>query len=210
MSHIARKSLINRTVQQRDAHLVLVASEDTYAVQQYFAALEANEVIDARKVKVFVLPTAGDSGRSDPASVQQRLVEAERGLDEIRPMDERWLCLDVDHWAEGRHAPNLARVCKDALDAGYRLALSNPAFEVWLLLHFCEEPQATQAACEAAIRVAVGSYNKTRLQSELYTREEVDSAIARARALDVDPVQRWPQQPGSHVYRLVEHLPRRV
>jgi hypothetical protein len=207
---IPRKSLIDRTVQQRDAHLVLIASEDTYAVQQYFAALEANDVIDARKVKVFVLATAGELGRSDPSSVKQRLVAAERGLDEVRPMDERWLCLDVDHWDKGRHAPNLARACKEALEAGYELAISNPSFEVWLLLHFCDEPQATQSACEAAIRAAVGSYDKTRLQAHLYTREAVDFAVARARTHDVDRNQRWPQQPGSHVYRLVEQLPRRA
>lgn len=128
-------------------------------------------------------------------------------IDDPQPFDERWLCLDLDHWGTGRHAPNLARACKEALEAGCQLAISNPAFEVWLLLHFCDEAKATQAECEAAIRATVGSYNKKRLQSHLYTREAVERAIARARALDVDPSQRWPQRPGSHVYRLVERLP---
>jgi hypothetical protein len=133
--------------------------------------------------------------------------------DDPQPFDERWLCLDLDHRGKGRHVPNLARACKEALDAGCQLAISNPAFEVWLLLHFSEEPKATQAECEAAIRAVAGSYNKTRLQSHLYTRETVDLAIVRARVLDIDPTQRWPQQPGSHMYRLVhrliERLPRR-
>jgi hypothetical protein len=190
--------------------LYLVASEDTYAVKQYFAALKENEVVDDRKVEVRVLPsgTGGDLARSNPRSVLSRLVEFV--VDDPLPFDERWLCLDLDHWGAGRHAPNLARACKEALDAGCQLAISNPAFEVWLLLHFCDEPKATQAECEASIRAAVGSYNKARLQAELYTRETVNLAIARARDLDIDPTQRWPQQPGSHVYRLVERLPRRV
>jgi RloB-like protein len=194
----------------RDLRLYLVASEDTYAVKQYFDALKDNEIIDDRKVEVRVLPSggSGETAHSDPASVLARLIEAV--VDEPQPFDERWLCLDLDHWGTGRHAPNLARVCKEALDAGCQLAISNPAFEVWLLLHCSDEPKSTQAECEAAIRAAVGSYNKARLQPDIYTRDAVDLAINRARALDTDPTQRWPQQPGSHVYRLVERLPRRV
>lgn len=190
----------------RDMGVFLVASEDTYAVAQYFEALTDNGVFDTRRVVIRVLGT-GDSGRSDPASVRLRLAELERSLDERLDVDQRWLCLDVDHWGTGRHAPNLARACKEAREAGYGLAISNPAFEAWLLLHFADEPKATQAECEAVIRALVGSYDKTCLRSELYTREAVELAITRARALDVDPDQRWPQQPGSHVYRLVESLP---
>lgn len=200
---------LDRRDRFRDLRLYLVASEDTYAVKQYFDALKANEVIDERKVEVRVLPsgTTGVLVQSNPASVLARLVGF--AIDDPQPFDERWLCLDLDHWGTGRHAPNLARACKEALEAGCQLAISNPAFEVWLLLHFSDEPKATQAECEAAIRAVVGSYNKTRLQAERYTREAVDLAIARSRALDTDPTQRWPQQPGSHVYRLVERLPRR-
>lgn len=190
----------------RDIGVFLVASEDTYAVEQYFEALKDNAVFDTRRVVVRVLST-GDSGRSDPASVRQRLTEIERALDEKLDVDERWLCLDVDHWSTGRHAPNLARACKEAMEAGYGLAISNPAFEVWLLLHFSDEPRTTQSECEAAIRTAVGSYDKTRLQAHLYTRATVGLAVTRARALDTNPTQRWPQEPGSHVYRLVERLP---
>jgi len=190
----------------RDMGVFLVASEDTYAVAQYFEALKDNRVFDTRRVVIRVLDT-GDSGRSDPASVRLRLTELERSLNEKLDVDQRWLCLDVDHWSTGRHTPNLARACKEAREAGYGLAISNPAFEVWLLLHFADEPKATQAECEAAIRAAAGSYDKTRLQAALYTRKAVALAIARARALDTDLTQRWPQQPGSHVYRLVESLP---
>lgn len=190
----------------RDIKVFLVASEDTYAVEQYFEALKDNVVFDTRRVVVKVLAT-GDSGRSDPASVRQRLTDIEQALDQKLDVDERWLCLEVDHWSTGRHARNLARACKEALEAGYGLAISNPAFEVWLLLHFSDEPKGTQAECEAAIRAAVGSYDKTRLQADLYTRATVGLALTRARALDTDPTQRWPQAPGSHLYRLVERLP---
>ncbi|MEX1368136.1 MAG: RloB family protein [Nannocystaceae bacterium] len=206
---IRRMGLLDRRLQRRDARLVFVACEDTFAVRQYFEALEHNAVVDARRVSVHVIPTDAAAGQSDPRSVKARLDRLTRDLDLLRPMDERWLCLDVDHWATGRHAPNLARACKEALEAGYQLAISNPAFEVWLLLHFVEQPRSTQAECEAAIRDAVGSYAKNSLQPQRYTAERVAQAIERARALDVDHTQRWPQQPGSQVYRLVERLPRR-
>ncbi len=205
---IRRTGLLDRKTQHRDARLFLVASEDRYAVQQYFDAAEANGFVDARRVRVVVLPT-GPKGRSDPRSVRDRLAELEQALDFLSPLDERWLCLDVDHWATGTHTPNLARVCKEALEAGYQLAISNPAFEQWLLLHLVDEPRPTQSECEVQLRELLGAYNKRRLAVHPWTISRIEDAIERARTLDTDPSQRWPQEPGSTMYRLVERIPRR-
>ena len=204
---VRRTGLLDRTVHNRDARLFLIASEDTYAVEQYFDALQRNGVVDSRRIRIKALPNEPGGG-SDPASVLQRLDIVTRDLDELRPLDERWLCLDVDHWATGKHAKNLARVCQDAEKAGIGLAVSNPSFELWLLLHFTDEPKETSAACEQAIRSLEGSYNKTNLVAERYTAQRVDAAMQRAKALDTDESQRWPQTTGTRVYRLVERLPR--
>jgi len=48
-----------------DASLIVVASEDTYAVERYF------RLFHTTKVQVKVLPT--DDGRSSPEAIVQRL-----------------------------------------------------------------------------------------------------------------------------------------
>lgn len=199
---VRRTGLLARGVQQRDARLFVVATEDRYAGRQYFAALEANGVIPRHRVKVHVLPT--EDSHSSASAVLARLKELDT---QYRPMDERWLSLDVDHQASGSHLKALARVCKEAEEDGIQLAISNPCFEAWLLLHFSEtRPPSTPASCEQALRDVTGSYNKTRLQGERYTAQRVRGACRAARTLDMSPKERWPNQPGSHVYRLVERL----
>lgn len=199
MTRIRRTGLLDRSVQRRDARLYLVATEDTYAGEQYFAALQQNGVVDARRVKVHVITTPEGSGRSSPRAVLARLRDFEAGL---LPMDERWLSLDRDRWPERL----LGEVCREALQAGWFMAVSHPCFEAWLLLHLCDEVPDQARGCEEALRTLLGSYSKTNLPCKPWTLPTVREAIERARARDTAPADRWPRQPGSHLYRLVERL----
>jgi len=54
----------------RDASLIVIASEDTYAVKHYLAKFLT------KRVQFIVLPTAG--GRSSPAAVLERLDQYQR------------------------------------------------------------------------------------------------------------------------------------
>jgi hypothetical protein len=51
-------------------------------------------------------------------------------------VDECWCVFDVE-WP--KHHPNLKQAITLAADHGIRLAVSNPCFELWLLLHFEEQ-----------------------------------------------------------------------
>src|SRR6266852_9605777 len=137
----------------RDANLIVIASEDKYAVRQYF------EFFRSTKIQFKVLET--DDGRSAPQHVMARLDEYMKEFD-FGPEDEFWLVCDCDHWIEARHIKNLVRVIQECGQKGIQVALSNPCFELWLLLHFAEFPQAdklTRAEVEKQIRKAVGVYD---------------------------------------------------
>ena len=84
--------------------------------------------------------------------------------------DQFWLCIDKDHWAEPGHIANLRVVLQHCKQKGYRVAISNPCFELWLLLHIEEVDPAVpltcvqivtklKAVCPAAItrKIAMGS-----------------------------------------------------
>ena len=80
---------LDRTEKYRDASLVIIASEDTYAVRHYFARFK-----NVRGASV--LPT--EDGKSSPERcATKRLVK----YVEDHPLEENdalWLCIDRNGW----------------------------------------------------------------------------------------------------------------
>ena len=193
-----RTGLLDRPTQRRDARLFVVAVEGEKTEQQYLEALAYQGVISRSKVKIHVIPAV--DGRSAPEHVLARLDAFQVNL---KPLDEKWLVLDVDRFG----VKKLALVCREAVSKRYQLAISNPCFEWWLLLHFTDSPEsATSRECEAELRRLLGSYNKVRIAADRYTRERVELAIRRAAERDQSPGSRWPDSAGTHVHRLVAKL----
>jgi hypothetical protein len=65
----------------------------------------------------------------------RRLVEIAKGMG-AEEFDEIWCVFDRDQHERFHEAIQMAR------DNGFELAVSNPDFELWLLLHFRESPGA--------------------------------------------------------------------
>lgn len=195
MRKINRTKLLERKHDLRSAKLFIIATEDTYAPEQYFG------MFGSRKVQVKILET-GD-GKSAPQSVLKRLdkFREKYGLNEE---DECWLLLDVDRWVK---PTQLIAVCPEARQKGYQLAISNPCFEIWLSLHFTDLnlKDKTCEHFEKRIREILGSYNKCNLDLDWY-KPKIQDAINRARSLDSNPNAYWPSALGSHVYKLVESI----
>lgn len=189
----------------RDARLFVVATEDTCAPKQYFS------FFPHPRVHVKVLET--QDGLSSPAHVVERLV-AYANYYQIGEDDQLWALLDTDHWITGNHKPGLIASLNQAKERGYRVAMSNPCFDLWLLLHH-EAVAAGHAfangdAVTHAIRAACGEFNKTQLKPHHYPPEQVANAVQRARALEPAVVDAetgfWPESAGTRVYLLIEQL----
>lgn len=189
----------------RDARLYVIACEDTCAAKQYFNIYKSSRVH-----YVEILET--ENGLSSPKAVYQRLEERYDNDKDDREAygDEYWLMLDIDHWTEPNHIPNFTRVCSEAKQKGFHLAHSNPCFDIWLLLHHTDikpdEKYEKYKDVERRLKDVLGSYNKTRIDPSKFTMERILAAVERAKKLDASTNDHWPQQPGSHVYRVVEKL----
>jgi hypothetical protein len=88
---------------------------------------------------------------------------------------------------------------------GVKLAVSNPCFELWLLLHH-DECRAHQARCSTVVkrlREHVPNYDKTQVSFADHAKG-VRAAISRARALDGDD-DSFPN-PSTGMWRLTEIL----
>lgn len=212
MSLISGKRIaIGRTERAfRDDRFFVVAAEDTYAPDQYFGGLSIP------RVKVLVIPTPGNSGHSAPIHVVERLKEAKRLLKErgeIQAYDEFWMLVDTDHHFAPNHIAGTIWALKQASQAEFFYAVSNPCFELWLLLHHEELSVGTTFASpqevEDRLRLVLGSYNKRSIQPDRFTLDGARLAIARARALESNPnnpSDDWPAITGTRVYRLMERV----
>ena len=208
-----RRSLI-RPDAVRDAKLIVVATEDTKASGRYVETLVSPKYYQSTRVQGKVL-TRGDTA-SSPERVLAQLDEWRKEY-ELAEDDELWLVIDVDRWGDAKLS-QIAQACEQKL---IRLAVSNPAIELWFLLHLTgleqydaerlgrlqanKKVNANRSELEQAIIEIVGSFNKSNLDVDRYI-PHIELAISRAARLDVQPEDRWPQQLGTRVYLLVRSM----
>jgi len=194
-----KRPLDRSTKVVRDANLIVIAAEDKYAVHQYF------DFFRSTKIQFRVLDT--EDGRSAPQHVLARLDGFMKEFD-IGEGDELWLVCDCDHWIKPDHIGNLVQVIQECGQKGIQVALSNPCFELWLLLHFAEFPQEDQLTCaqvEKKIRAAVGAFDKSKIYNLPIDNDRVKSAVKRS--LDNQPASsEIPEQPQTTVHRIVQGL----
>jgi hypothetical protein len=127
-----------------------------------------------------------------------------------RKEDQYWLVIDKDHWTEDQITP-LYQWAKKETNRG--LALSNPNFEYWLLLHFHHgnDLSSTQAILKK-LKEFFPKYKKSLNVSEKQeiiknNFEAARNAIKNAQKKDSPPCEDWPKNFGvTTVYRLVEKI----
>lgn len=182
----------------RDATLVVIASEDRYAVQQYF------EFFHSTRIQFKVLET--DDGRSSPTHVMDRLSQFMKEYD-LGEGDQFWLVCDTDHWTEAGHIKNLKQVVAHCRKKGVQVAISNPCFDLWLLLHFADFPVTSPLTCkdvQRQLRQVIGQYNKTRVFALPIDDNGVQNAIDRSKAHSSSVG--IPQTTSTAVHLIIEDL----
>lgn len=128
----------------------------------------------------------------DPLSlVEHATVVRDRHRDTF---DEVWCVTDVDEF-------DVAPALRHASHHGIRMAVSNPCFELWLLLHFADHTATLPNAADAIrrLRAHVPDYCKHDLRFDRY-RGGLTAAIRRARDLE------HLGNPSSGVWRIAEAI----
>lgn len=184
----------------RDAILLVIATEGERTEQIYFGELKTQ--FHKPSVHIEVLK------RSEPGSSPRHVLrELEKFKKEyhLQKDDQLWMVIDRDRWTE----QTLSDVAGKCIQKGFFLAVSNPCFELWLLLHITDLPEFERdPSCkhlEELLREELGSYNKSRPDTSGLLPHIAD-AISRAKELDTETAARWPQDLGTRVYLLVEKI----
>ena len=198
----------------RDPKLVIIATEGTNTEPAYFNDMVSPRYFYNPRIHVEVLQ------REEKASAPEyiiRLLDEFRSQYKLKPgLDELWLVLDTDRWGDAKLS-SIGMLCHQK---DYKMAVSNPCFELWLLLHHrslddypkeildeFRENRRTGKRTRLGVELVelLGEYSKTALKTENFL-PYVQEAIERARALDTHPEHRWPNDLGSRVYLLVERI----
>jgi hypothetical protein len=173
--------------------LYILAVEGTKTEPQYFSIFKG----EGYSVTIKCLKGKGSS----PLQVLKRMKEHIKG-ERLRANDEAWLIIDRDQWSE-EDIDRLYSWTKESKN--YGLALSNPLFEYWLLLHF-EDGHSLASAQDCITRLErhLSNYDK-RIEVGKFSNDIIKAAVLRAEQRDDPPCKDWPKKFGSTtVYRLVK------
>lgn len=113
--------------------------------------------------------------------------------------DEVWCVTDVDHYE--REGGKVTAAKAAAVKVGIRLAVSDPCFELWLLLHHeaCAGHCRDCGVVERRLIKRVPAYDKTRLRFGDFVAG-LDDAVGRAQALTGGG------NPSTNVWELITAL----
>jgi hypothetical protein len=193
-----RESLRRRPPTRSVLPRILIVCEGTKTEPGYFEDLRQRY----RRVVELELSPGGV-----PKTLVERAVEikydadSKANKDENERFEEVWCVFDIDDHPKVDDAKQQAR------DNGISLAISNPCFELWVLLHFEEQnAHISRTRLSAACRKHLPGYVKDLPTAKL--NPHYDKAATRAQKLD-----EWQQQqgrkdanPSTGVYRLTRAI----
>jgi hypothetical protein len=196
---VKRRKFQRSLGERRYRKLFVIATEGEKTEPQYFAIFNDHESV----IQVRCLKSTGHD--SSPASVLKRMNNYLSQAD-LRPSDEAWLVVDTDQWTNKQldQLDAWAQKCRN-----YGLAVSNPNFEYWLLLHFEDGGGiASSRNCTERLKRHLPQYEKQICASN-FTRGRIRDAIHRARQRDSPSCSNYPSAIfGSTVYKLVGNIRR--
>lgn len=196
----------------RNPDLIVIACEGEVTEQRYFNQVVEQCGVLGSQLKIEVLPKR-EGHQSSPKAVLAQM-DAYRKEYGIKPSDDLCLVIDRDKQSWGDDA--MAEVAKACGQKGYLLAVSNPCFELWLILHYDDlsqrsiDEQATLLANKNnLLKQQIGKLSHGVLPPflpvEVFVRL-TQQAIEHAQRLDQSPHERWPNGLATRVYLIMQKI----
>jgi hypothetical protein len=196
------RPLKRRVGTRRPRKTLLVFCEGERTEPEYLNALKRQPAV--RDVAAVDLRVETGHGGSVPRTLVSMAASARsKALDEEAEIDEFWCVFDVE-WP--RNHPGLGEAIEQARQNDIQLAVSNPCFEVWLILHFQDQGAwLDNGAARRARRSLDGSSDKG-LDAAKYM-PHTGGAARRAAELDKRHIRNaisFPNDnPSSGMHRLL-------
>ena len=181
--------------ERRYKKLFVISAEGSKTERQYFGIFnQPGSIVQVKCLKRS--PT-----KSSPIQVLRGMRNCLR-KESLRKTDEAWIVVDKDAWTEGQFK-ELLEWAKGKENRG--LAISNPNFEYWLLLHFEDGRGITNSReCMVRLKRHLPKYEKE-IDSKRIT-SGISQAISRAKQRDANRTGDLPSMWSTTVYMLVEKI----
>lgn len=198
----------------------ILSYEGTESEKKYFEDLRHSDIFnDSGKIETIPLKRSKNEG-SNPLSVKSLLSQAKKTYN-FKSTDEFWLIIDQDDW-QTKHKidiPALIAECKE--EKNFYVAMSNPCFEMWLVLHLTTLDHFSVDEQNQLLENKKISLKKNHIDEVLakcidngrgYNKSpdprifipKVYVAIENAKSIAGN--EEYPSKLGSDVYKLVEKL----
>lgn len=194
----SKKSYI-RKFHTRDSSLAIIAVEGERTEVQYFQRLQNS------RLKILVIPPI--NGMSAPNYIFDNLKDY---LDKAQLFEDdiAWLLIDKDRWPTASISTVISNCSQYSGAAKIEVAVSNPCFETWLILHHSaslDGLNSSEDTCNTLRSLRGGSYNKSNCPE--YSEQEIEVAIQNSK-LNATCLQIFPSTAGTRIFQLVEQLKR--
>lgn len=125
-----RKELFRETNIQEKEKVIVLAFEGNDTERIYFEAFRTDYRFQSDLIYLHLLKRPKDDTNSAPNHVFKKLKKEAKEEYNFNSSDELWMIIDKDRW---RNIPQIIDLCNE--QTNMFVALSNPCFEFWLLLH---------------------------------------------------------------------------
>ena len=158
--------------------------------------LQFNSV--SSRIQIIIVEREG--GKS---AVKYFLERAEKYIDKygLLPEDYLWFVLDIDRWPR-EQINDLAIACEK--EKNWKIAISNPCFEVWLYYHFKKVIPKNLDTCKS-LKYAVGNLDNGGYNPKVFARE-IHKATVNSKRKDLHPEKFYPDLNVTKLYSLAEEM----
>ncbi len=187
---------------------ILIVCEGSKTEPKYFKSIRQHRRLQTLQVKII-----DAAGKTDPRSIVQRAIEerqqikAENGWEKL---DQAWAVFDGDEHIE-TDPKNWEQAIQTAAKQKINLAITNPCFEFWYLLHYQDAlSQMTAATALKKLKQHVPQYDKS---SPMYpdpladrTHQAINRAQKIAAQIQRDRLHEYSNLCCSRLPELIETL----
>ena len=180
-----KHSLTRRRSYRQPLPRILIVCEGTETEPSYFMALRNRE---KSLIDLEIEPGGVPKTLVEKAAALKRSANKAAKRDPNLRYDHVWCVFDIDEH------PNVGEAVQQARDNGIELAISNPCFELWILLHFEDQTAHIErrALHRACVRHLPGYEKKVPFDS---LRRYYPDAVRRALSL-----RNWQETRGCDEY----------
>jgi hypothetical protein len=200
--------------------IIILAFEGNDTEQMYFEDFKESykdtDSFNNDLIYLHLLKRAKNDTNSAPNHVFKKLKKEAKDEYNFMATDELWMVIDTDRW---KNINEIILECKK--QGNMFVAVSNPCFEFWLLLHIKDineynedelqlilkngkTSKNSRTYVEKKIIEILGAYNKSKPKTEHFL-PKIETAISQAKLLN-NPEEEYPKELGSFVYKIIESL----